>query len=137
MPFRSGDVEDALKKIKKFVCSKPAFFQVFIEEGLKFTSSLYLMLIWIQVLKFILGNPMEVGKQMVNVPFFDKFQKTQTTDNYVDGLVRSMAGLKISATPERPAVTRSLAEMEDSEEEEETEILPKKKKSKKSKARRE
>ena len=80
---------------------------------------------------------MEVGKQMVNVPFFDNFQKMPTTDNYVDGLISSMAGLKISATLERPTVKRRLAEMEDSEEEEETEILRKKKKPKKSKARRE
>ena len=29
--FRSGDVEDALKKIKKFICCKSAIFQAFIE----------------------------------------------------------------------------------------------------------
>ena len=43
-----------------------------------------------------------------------------TTDNYVDGLVRSMAGPKISATPDRPPGKRRLVEMEDSEGEEET-----------------
>ena len=66
--FHLGDVEDALKKIKKFICSKLAFFQAFIEERLKFTSSLYLMLIWIRVLKFEFENPMEVGKQIRQIP---------------------------------------------------------------------
>ena len=66
--FRLGDVEDALKKIKKFICSKLALFQAFIEEGLKFTSLLYLMLIWIGVLKLGFENPMEVGKQIQQIP---------------------------------------------------------------------
>ena len=38
-----------------------------------------------------------------------------TTDNYIDGLLRSMAGPKISATPDRPAVKPLLVQMEDSE----------------------
>ena len=66
--FRSGNVEDALKKIKKLIFWKSAFFQAFIEEGLKFTSSLYLMLIWIRVLRFVCENPMEVGKQIRQIP---------------------------------------------------------------------
>ena len=91
--FPLGDIEHALKKIRKFVCSKLAFLEAFIEEGLKFSSSLYLMLIWIRILKFVFENPAEVNKQMVNIPFFHKFQKMPTANNYIDCLVKSMARL--------------------------------------------
>lgn len=92
------------------------------------------MLIWIRVLKFAFENPDEVNKQMVNVPFFDKFQKIPTCDNYIDGLVKSMAGLKITATPDKATVKRWLIDIEDSEEEGERETVKRKKKSKKSKS---
>ena len=51
--FRLGDIEEAIRKVKKFVCTKSDFVQTFIEEGLKFTSSLYLLLIWPRVLRFV------------------------------------------------------------------------------------
>ena len=63
--FPLGDIEHALKKIRKFVCSKLAFLEAFIEEGLKFSSSLYLMLIWIHIFKFVFENPTEVKKHSV------------------------------------------------------------------------
>ena len=58
-----------------------------------------------------------------------------TANNYIDCLVKSMAGLKITSTPETPRVKRRLVELGDSESEEEQEEAPiqKKKKSKKSK----
>lgn len=34
---------------------------------------------------------------MVNVPFFDNFRKAPTCENYIDGPVKSMAGLSMSA----------------------------------------
>ena len=74
---------------------------------------------------------------MVNIPFFDKFQKVPITEKYIDGLVRSMADLKIAATPETPRIKRRLVELADCENEEEQEEAPiskKKKNSKKSKA---
>ena len=122
--FPLGDIEHALKKIRKFLCSKLAFLEAFIEEGLKFSSSLYLMLIWIRILKFVFENPAEVNKQMVNIPFFDKFQKMPTANNYIDCLVKSMAGLKITSTPETPRVKRKLVELGDSESEVEQEEAP-------------
>ena len=133
--FPLGDIEHALKKIRNFVCSKSTFLEAFIEEGLKFSSSLYLMLIWTRVLKFVFENPAEVNKLMVNVPFFDKFQKMPTVDNYIDCLVKSMAS-SITSTPETTRVKRRLVELGDSESEEEQKEAPiqkKKKKSKKSK----
>ena len=135
--FGLGNIEDALQKIKRFVCSKSAFFEAFIEEGLKFTSSLYLMLIWIRVLRFVLENPEEVNKQMVNVPYFGEFHKMPTTENYMDGLVRSMCKLQIAPRPETPRVKRRLIELQDSETEEEPAVAKKKRKSKKKKSARE
>ena len=60
---------DAIGSTKKLVCCKSAFLNAFVEEGLKFSSSLYLLLIWMRVLKFVFENPIEVSKNMVNVPF--------------------------------------------------------------------
>ena len=80
--FGLGNIEDALQKIKRFVCSKSSFLEAFIEEGLKFTSSLYLMLIWIRVLRFVLENPEEVNKQMVNVPYFGVSQNAYYKELY-------------------------------------------------------
>ena len=134
LSFCLGNVEEALKKIQRFVCSKSAFLQAFIEKGLKFTSSLYVMLIWIRVLKFVFENPKKVNKQVVNVPFFNKFQKVPTTENYKDGLVRSISSLKIAATLETPRVKQRLFDLEDSEYEDEEPIPKKKKKSKRAKA---
>ena len=82
------------------------------------------MLIWIRILKFVFENPAEVNKQMVNIPFFDKFQKMPTANNYIDCLVKSMAGLKITSTPETPRVKRKLVELGDSESEVEQEGAP-------------
>ena len=90
--FLNGDIEDAMRSIKKFVCSK---------------SALYLILIWIRVLKFVFENPIEVNKRMVNVPFFNEFQKSPTCQPYIDGLVRNMAGLSVSAPSDTPTVKRS------------------------------
>ena len=115
---------------KKFVCSKLAFLNAFIEEGLKFSSLLYLLLIWIRVLKFVFENPIEVSKHMVNVPFFGGFQKLPTCEHYIDGLDKSMAGLSVSPAPVTPKTKRRLVEIADSEEEEEEVEPPKKEKNK-------
>ena len=95
------------------------------------------MLIWIRVLRFVLENPKEVNKQMVNVPYFGEFQKMPTTEKYMDGLVRSMCGLQITPTPETPRVKQRLVELQDSETEEEPAVPKKKRKSKKKKSAKE
>ena len=57
--FISGDVREALQKVKQYVTSESAFFNAFLEEGLRFSSSMYLCLIWIRVLKHVFENPSE------------------------------------------------------------------------------
>ena len=108
-------MEQTTRKIQKFVCSKLEFFNAFVEEGLKFSSSLYLLLIWVRVRRFVFQNPAEVSEHMVNVPFFSTFQKALTCEHYIDALVQSKAGLLI-LQPATPANTkRGLVEI-DSEE---------------------
>ena len=69
-----GDVEEALGKIEQYVKLESAFFNTFLAEGMRFSSSLYLMLIWIRVLKFIFQNPIEVAeKRKTSQHFFHVF----------------------------------------------------------------
>ena len=91
------------------------------------------MLDWIQVLKFVFENPMEVSKHMVNVPFFSEFQRMPTCDYSIDGLVRSMSGLSVSSATEKTTAKRRLMDIVDSDDEEVV-ISKKKKKSKKYKS---
>ena len=65
--------------------------------------------------------------------FFSNFQKLPTCDNYIDSLVKSMAGLSMSASPSTPTLKRRLADIEDSKEVEEIVETKKKKKKKKKK----
>ena len=94
-------------------------------KGLKLSSSIYLMLIWIWILKFLFENPVEVSKHMVHVPFFHEFQKALTCEHYIEALVKSMAGLSISLAPAEARVKRRLVEIQDSDEEEESVKTPK------------
>ena len=97
------------------------------EEGLKFSSLLYLLLIWVRVLRFVFENPSKISERMVNVPFFLEFQKSLTCENYIDALVNSMAGLSMSAPPTPASAKRRLVDIQDSEEEEDVVQRPKKK----------
>ena len=58
-----GDVREALVKVRQFVELESAFFNAFM-EGMRLSSSLYLMLIWIRVLKYIFQNPSKVAEKM-------------------------------------------------------------------------
>ena len=96
------------------------------DEGFKFSSSLYLLLIWVRVLRFVFENPSKISEHMVNVPFFHEFQKSPTCENYIDALVNSMAGLSMSAPPTPASAKRRLVDIQDSEEEEDVVQRPKK-----------
>ena len=85
-----GDVREALRHVKKYVLSESAFFNAFLEEGLRFSSSLYLCFIWIRVLKHVLENPNEATENLQNQPFFKKFVSKPITDTNIDGLCSSL-----------------------------------------------
>ena len=66
--------------------SESTFFNAFLEEGVRFSSLLYLMLIWIMVLKFIFQNPIEVAEKMKTLhPFSQNFLQKRTMEAYIDG----------------------------------------------------
>ena len=52
-----SDVREAIYKFRQYVESEFAFFNAFMEKGLRFSSSLYLYLIRVRVLKYIFQNP--------------------------------------------------------------------------------
>ena len=57
-----GDVQETIFKTRRqYVESESAFFNAFMEEGMRFNSSLYLTLIWIRILKYIFQNPSQVA----------------------------------------------------------------------------
>ena len=60
-----------LNKVKQYVTSESAFFNAFIEEGLRFSSSLYLSLIWIHMLKPVFENPNKAAGYLKSHPFFN------------------------------------------------------------------
>ena len=61
-----GNLREAIVKVRLFVESESAFFNGFTEEGMTFNSLLYLMLIWIRVLKYIFQNPSQFAERMKN-----------------------------------------------------------------------
>ena len=79
---------------------KKKYVRQFIEEGLRFSSSMYLCLIWMRVFQWVLDNPEEVSKELSsNLPHFKKFYRLPNTDNYMAGLTESMNALGISTMP--------------------------------------
>ena len=59
----SGNVEESLAEIQK-VWQKKKYIHNFIEEGLWFSSSMHLLLIWMRVFQWILDKPDEVNKEL-------------------------------------------------------------------------
>ena len=131
----SGNVEESLKHVRKFLQRKQ-YVRLFIEEGLRFSSSLYLMLIWMRVFQWILDNPDKVIEEMAsNLPNFKQFYKSPSTDHYIQGLIESFKSMGISSIPTPSGPKRRLADIHDSTESEDEPPRKKTKKSKKSKKR--
>ena len=75
-----GDVQEAIPKIQLYVESDSSFFNAFLKEGMLFSSLLYLILIWIRVLKLIFQNLIEVAEKMKTSLFLlliIKFEKNE------------------------------------------------------------
>ena len=119
-------MEESLAELRKLL-QKKKYIRHFIEEGLRFSSSMYLLLIWMGVFQWVLDNPQK--ELSSSLPHFNKFYKLLTTDNYLKGLTNSLNSLTISTMPSPSGVKRRLADIHDSSGESEEE--PPKKKSKK------
>ena len=131
----SGNVEESLKQIRKFLQRKQ-YVCLFIEEGLRFSSSLYLMLIWMRVFQWVLDKPDKVIEEMAsNLPNFKNFYKPPSTDHYIEGLIESLKSMGTLSIPSPSGPKRRLADIHDSTESEDEPARKKTKKSKKSKKR--
>ena len=107
-----GDVRQAIVKIRQYVESESAFFNAFLEEGLRFSSSLYLTLIWVRVLKYIFQNPSQVAEKMKKShPCFQEFLIKQTTEAYIDGLCESLKSVCIGSPVKKPGKKRRLSDI--------------------------
>ena len=107
-----GNVREAFCKIKRYVESEPAFFNTFLEEGLRISSSLYLTLIWVRVLKYIFQNTSQVvGKMKKSHPCFQEFLRKKTTEAYVDGLCESLKSICIGSPVKKPSAKRRLSDI--------------------------
>ena len=106
-----GDVREAVEKVRQFVESESAFFNAFLKEGLRFSSSMYLGLIWIRILKHVFQNLDEAAKHLKNHPFFKNFVARPSTEPYIEGLCNSLQSLSIGSPVKRPSVKRRLLDM--------------------------
>ena len=98
--FVLGDRAQALRKVLQLVESKSEFLQEFIMEGLRFSSSMYLSLIWLTIFHYVLKNPREVKKKLSPMlTSFADFLNNLTRDTYVEGLVNDI--LKLTITPQK------------------------------------
>ena len=122
-------MEESLAELRKLL-QKKKYIRHFIEEGLRFSSSMYLLLIWMRVFQWVLDNPHDVQKELYSsLPHFNKFCKSPTTDNYLKGLTNSFNSLTISIMPSPSGVKRRLADIHDSSGESEEEPPKKEQKS--------
>ena len=93
-----GDQAQALHKVLQLVESKSEFLEEFILEGLRFSSSMYLSLIWLRIFRYVLKNPNEIKKKLnPMLTSFAEFFRNPTRDNYVEGLLNDMS--KLTLTP--------------------------------------
>ena len=91
--------------------SESAFFNAFLEEGLRFGSSLYLSLIWIRVSKHVFENPNEAADHLKSHPFFKKFVSRTSAESYIDGLCDSLQSICIGSPIKRPTAKHRLSDM--------------------------
>ena len=106
-----SDVREALSKVRRFVTSKSAFFNAFIQESLRFSSCLYLYLIWICTLRHVFENPKEAVEYLKSHPFFKEFVSSPSTDAYIDALCNSLQSICIGSPVKQSIEKCWLSEM--------------------------
>ena len=97
--------------MKQFVESASAFFNAFLEEELRFSSSMYLCLVWIRVLKHVFQNPDQAAKHLKNHPFLKKLVARPSMGAYIEGLCNSLQSLYIGSPVQKPCIKRRLTDM--------------------------
>ncbi|XP_057312031.1 uncharacterized protein LOC130650392 [Hydractinia symbiolongicarpus] len=122
-----GDIKKALEDVKKCLTSESLFLDTFIEEGLRFASSLYLSLIWLRAGKFVMKNP-EIVLQKLHpaATGFTQFKRDVSADAYVQDIATALGALNLTS-PTKESVKRKLLIDIPSSDEEEMYMPPKKK----------
>ena len=101
--FILGDVREALNKVKQYVTSESAFFNAFLEEGLRFSTSVYLCLIWICVLKQVFQNSNEAVEHLKSYHFYKNIVSRLSMFAYIDGFSNSLQSICIGSPVKQPA----------------------------------
>ena len=124
--FSLGDVSQALQHLQLLLQSRGAFFNEFIMEGPRFSSSLYLMLIWLRAFQWVLNNPNSVKEKLnPSLANFRSFFEDPSADTYIKGIVSHMTNNEQQrVAPTRPSGKRRLAELADSDDDDEDSNLP-------------
>ena len=93
--------------MREFAESESAFFDTFLQEGLRFSSSMYLCLMCPRVLKHVFQNPDKAANHL----FFRKFVARPYTETYREGLCNSLQSLCIGSPVQRASVKHWLIDM--------------------------
>ena len=110
-----GDRAQALCKFLQVKKSKSEFLEEFMLEGLRFSSSMYLCLIWLRIFWYVLKIPKDVKKRLnPMLTSFGDFFNNPTRDNYVEGLLNDMSKLPITPKKQYTA-RRKLSKLVDSD----------------------
>ena len=116
--FSLGDVSQALQHLQLLLQSRGAFFNDFIMEGLRFSSSLYMMLIWLRAFQWVLNN-LNSAKEKLNPSLanFRSFFEDPSADTYIEEIIRHMTNNEQQrVAPTRSSGKRRLAELADSDD---------------------
>ena len=116
--FLLGYVSQALRHLQLLLQSKGAFFDEFIMEGLRFSSSLYMMLIWLRAFQWVLNDPNSVKEKLnPSLTNFRSFFDNHSADTYIEGIIRHMTNNEQQCVaPTRLSGKRKLADLADSDD---------------------
>ena len=94
-------------------------------EGLRFSSSSYMALIWLRVFRWVLDFHQSVKKKMnPQLEGFRNFFKDPTADNYLACIFEEISKTSSQAAPSNPNTKRRLADILDSDDGDDEATLP-------------
>ena len=105
--------------------SRSEFLNEFITEGLRFSSSLYMTLIWLRVFRWVLNDPKSVKEKMnPQLGGFKDFFEDPTADNYMNCVFKEICKSYSQAAPSKSNTKRRLDEIYDSDDTDDDRVLP-------------
>ena len=120
-----GDKKQALKHLQLLLESKSEFLNEFMMERLRFSSSLYMTLIWLRVFRWVLHFPDTVKRKMnPQLEGFRDFFEDPTADKYLECIFDEISKTSSQPGPSKSNVKRRLADISDSDESDDEAALP-------------